>query len=108
MRDNATERGVSIGRDQNQFVSLIVNITDLAGLLLPEVLHIGFLEYVHCAASWLGPERSLSPWQGRALQNQRFLRMSWSISSTEWGTIPKLAKPVISGVDTLSICISST
>src|SRR5262249_52307903 len=54
MRDNAIERGVSIGRNQNQFVSLIVNITDLAGLLLSEVPRVGFLEYVHCVASLVG------------------------------------------------------
>jgi hypothetical protein len=54
MRDNAIERGVSIGRDQNQFVSLIVNITDFANPLLSEVPRIGFLEYVHALRPWLG------------------------------------------------------
>jgi hypothetical protein len=63
MRDNAIERGVSIGRDQDQFVSLIVNITHLAGLLLSEVPEIGFLEYVHCLRPWLGAGRESSPWQ---------------------------------------------
>jgi hypothetical protein len=31
------------------------------------------------------------------------LKMSWSFSSIEWGTIPKFPKPGISGADTLSI-----
>ena len=42
------------------------------------------------------------------LQNHWFLRMCGSFSSTECGQIPSASKPVISGIDTLSICISST
>ena len=41
-------------------------------------------------------------------KNQWFLRISSSISSIECGRISNVPKPGISGIDTLSICISST